>query len=215
MNAQLINGNFTQLDITDPRGQSSLSIANPSAWGLSPGNQFFALALPPASMNGPASIAVYRVGLGRWPSVINTSAYADGTWGFSAEGTMFIITRLQNQPIQYSVEAYNLLSTTPSSGALRISETNIFGPAVGTSPCGDRLMYSRWLSLQPAQNAQGDFFRRTAFSQSPVVTDWDGISNYLSASIGPGGPTGYLVLLNGLKNRSNGKSQFPSLQCTP
>ena len=190
-----------------------------AAWGTSGNGGYFFLALKPASLNTGSDVAVYPVKAGpqKWKSIVSTNAMADGLWGFSGDGSMFIITRYQNAPIQFTLQAYNLLASTPNSAVLNVSETNVFAPTVTVSPCGDRLLYVRWTQMSPLVG-QGTFFRRTSFpSQTMVDTYWDGVSQTTpSASINGGPvPNPFLVQLNGLKVRPSGTTTFSSLQCTP
>jgi hypothetical protein len=137
-------------------------------------------------------------------------------WGFSGDGSMFIITRYQNAPVQFSLQAYNLLASSPNSAVLNISETNVYAPAVTVSPCGDRLMYVRWTQMSPLAG-QGTFYKRTSFPTKTIVESyWDGVSQTTPTAIINGGPlpNPFLVQLNGLKLYS-GDASFASLQCTP
>lgn len=214
---QGVYGNYTTLDIFDSMNRSVLSVANPAAWSPSPGGKHFAVAFKPASTNSGASMSIHRVAPGpnKWPQLFSTTVYADGRWGFSPDGTLFVVTRLQNNPIQFSIQAYNLKASSPGSAILNLGESNVSNPVVTTSPCGDRLMYFRWTQPNPFIG-QSDFHWRNNFGKtlSPIITDATGTTTP-SASIIAGGSTGYLVQLNGAKVRSNGQTTFASNQCTP
>jgi len=195
-----------------------LSLTGPSAWGISPDGSFFAVAMPPTSTNSGAPVMVYPVRRGpqKWPAVINTAAWPDGRWGFSADATQFIVTRLQNSPIQFSIEAFNLKASSPGSAVLRLSETNVSGPTVTTSPCGDRLMYFRWTQPSPLQG-QADFFARSSYpSTNRVITNWDGVAPTTPTASAAAGTVAndFQVLLQGLTTPS-GQRAIPSLQCNP
>jgi len=207
------------IQITDAQNRIVLDEAGVAAWGTSGDGGYFFLALKPASLNTASAVAVYPVKTGpqRWKSIVSTNAMPDGLWGFSGDGSMFIITRYQNAPTQFTLQAYNLLASAPNSAVLNVSETNVFAPTVTVSPCGDRLMYVRWTQMSPLAG-QGTFFRRTSFpSQTIVDTYWDGVSQTTPTAIINGGPlpNPFLVQLNGLKVRPSGATTFPSLQCTP
>jgi hypothetical protein len=213
--ARSVNGNV-YLDVWDPGNRSVFSETNPAAWGTSPDGAFFAVAMPPLPPSG-SDIRVFRVGPGpaKMPVVLNTVAMADGRWGFSAEASMFIVTRLQNAPLRFSFEAFNLWAPNPASAALRIDQGDPQG-SVSTSPCGDRLMYTHW---QPssAQSRGALFYRRAYFpvNGSPIADD-DGSGGALGASVVAGpGTLNFLVQLSGLKVRGTNQTSFPSLQCSP
>jgi hypothetical protein len=206
------------LDVRDSQNQSVLSVDNPPAWGLSPDSRYFVVVATPASTNAGAAVSVYRVARGpaKWPQIIGTMAYGDGQWGFSPEGLIFIVTRYQNTK-QFSLEAYNLSSSTPASGALQLQEL-VYGPTVTVSPCGDRLMYARWTQLPSQVSSQeggANFYRRSSFGSTPVRTLWDHVAQTMSASITGTAASGFLVQLEGLKTEGSSQTSFPSTQCSP
>jgi hypothetical protein len=217
--AQSVGGSV-MLDIKDQANRPVLSAGNPAAWGISPDGRWFVVVSAPQSANTGAPLSVHRVkpGPGTFPLVVSTVAFPDGWWGFSAQGAMFVVSRFQQSPNQFSLEAFNLWAATPGSAALRLNEVNVYQPSVTVSPCGDRLMYFRWTQLSP-QAGEAAFYRRTGFpgSGSMVLTDWDhATSGTPAAGIAAGpGSNNFLVQLNGLKVRSTGQTTFPSLQCNP
>ncbi|MGE0552104.1 MAG: hypothetical protein AB7R55_01615 [Gemmatimonadales bacterium] len=215
--AQLVSGSV-MLDVRDSGNRVVLSVGNPAAWGISHDGRHFAVVVLPPSANTGAPIVVHRVkrGPGTWPAIVNTQAYADGWWGFST--SMFIVSRFQQGPNQFSLEAFNLGAANPNSAALQRTEVNVYAPTVTVSPCGDRLMYFRWVTLSPPVG-EADFFRRTSFpsAQPIVVTDWDTVTRGTpsAAIVAGGGTNSFLVQLQGLQVRGTGQTSFPSLQCTP
>ena len=217
--AQSVNGN-DMLDIHDAQGRSVLSVTNPAAWGKSPDGRYFLVAMPPFSLGAGSDVSVYAVKAGpqKWRTLVNTTAMADGLWGFSEDGSMFVVTRYQNAPTRFSFQAHNLLASNPNTALLPVGENEAYGPAVSISPCGDRLLYARWTQLSPTDGA-GTFYRRTRFgsTDTPVQTEWDGAAQTTpTASVIAGsGPNVFLVQLHGLKVRGTGATTIPSLQCTP
>jgi hypothetical protein len=216
-----LGSNNNQVDITDSKGNSVLSQGSgASAWGRSPDDKYFTVVTKSSSLNTSATVDLYRIapGPGKWTKVLGTMAYADGLWGFSPGSKMFIVTRFQNGPKQFSVEAYNLESSNPANAKLDDGDTNVSAATVTVSPCEDRLLYFRWTQLNPLQG-QGTFYRRTVFPTKTVVTtQWDGQSQTLpTAEIIDGGSppaNNFLVQLNGLMT-SSGQHTIPSLQCNP
>ena len=210
VSAQSVYGRV-MLDVKDDKNQSVLSADNPPAWGLSPDSRYFVVVATPQGAGAPVSVFKVARGPATWPQVISTTAYGDGQWGFSPEGLMFIVTRYENTPHQFSIDAFDLGSTTPSSGALHFQEI-VFGPTVTVSSCGDRLMYSRWTQLSPQQGG-ASFYRRTSFGLTPVQSLWDNVVQTMSASITGTASAGFVVELQG--STVNGKTSFPSTQCSP
>jgi hypothetical protein len=208
------------LDVKDDKGQSVFSVNDPAAWGRSADGQYFLVAATPASSNAGSAVSVYRVARGpaHWPVLIGTTVYGDGQWGFSPEGSMFIVTRFQNAPIQFSLEAYNLGASTPSSAVLHQSDLDVFAPTVTISPCGDRLLYFYWDQLQPTSGT-GTFYQRTSFGSTPAtkLTEWDHVTAVIpTASLSAGTTSsGFEVQLKGLVVKGTTQTSFPSLQCTP
>jgi hypothetical protein len=216
--AQSVNGT-DMLDIYDSQNRVVLSESKPAAWGLSPDNRYFALASTPESANTSSPLRVFRVAAGpdRGPVVIGTSAYSSGRWGFSAGSKIFLMTRLENGPIRFTFQAFNLEAANPGAAMLQVSEANVSGPSVTTSPCDDRLMYFRWTQLNPLDGG-AVFYDRFTFGPNAqaTLTSWDEVSRSTpSASIvGAGtGSSPFMVDLNGLVTGGNATS-FPSLQCT-
>ncbi|MGE0551860.1 MAG: hypothetical protein AB7R55_00390 [Gemmatimonadales bacterium] len=204
------------LSMTNAQGQSVLDLTGVVAWGPSPDGRFFAVVASPAGTNAGSPITVYRVARSTTPlrSVVSSQIWPDGRWGWSPDGSVLLIERFENAPVRYSLESYNLLAANPTLAVLRTQELSAFGPSVTMSPCGDRLMYSRWLQLNPRQG-QLDFFARKDFPSSlSVIADWDGAAGAMSASVVAGtGTNVYLVRLAGARLRSNGQTTFPSRQC--
>lgn len=213
-----------QLDVYDAQGQTVLTEGQVFNWHLSPDNRFFAVIYPPTSTNSGAPASVYLVqrGPARWPKLIDAVAWPDGYWGFGAN-SIFLIVRHQ-YPHTFSFEAYDLLSPTPMTSVLRVSETNVMPAqpqAITFSPCGDRLMYLRYSSIAN----QADFYRRTAFgrTQAPVIADYDAsLPGTPWPPYGPGAgiaaglaSNSFMVVLSALRERTTGQTNFPSIQCTP
>lgn len=205
------------LNVTDAQNRAVLSVDRPAGWGLSPDNRYFAVAFASESRNTPSPINVYRVAAGpsTWPRLIGTTVDADGRWAFSAGSKMFLITRLQNSPVQFSFRAYNLEAPDPNTGMVQVSEAGVRGARLTTSPCDDRLMYFRWTQLNPPQG-QADFYDRVSFGPRATKTTATTESQSTpSASIVTGpSTTPFLVELDGL-DLGGGTTTFPSLQCLP
>ena len=103
---------------------------------------------------------------------------------------------------------------------LNVSEPNVYGPTVTTSPCGDRLMYFRWAQLPPQpQVGEAEFYRRTTFggTLARLLTDWDNVASTtpMADVVAGTGSSSFMVALSGLKLRSGGQTSFTSLQCSP
>ncbi len=213
-------GGSVDLSVKDSQQRPVLSVSGPVAWGPSPDGKFFAVVFSLVGTNAGAPMTVHRVAKGpaTWQSILSTEVWPDGRWGFSGDGSQIIITRLQNMPVQFSLEAHNLRAPNPTTAVLRLNELNVTGATVTVSPCGDRLMYFRWLQMSPL-TGQGDFYARSSFGvmQNLAVTDWDGGSNTMptAASIMGTGMNNFQVQLNGLTSRSTGQHTIASLQCMP
>jgi hypothetical protein len=212
---QLVSG-VPDLSVTDAQGRGVLNVTGAAAWGLSPGGQFFAVVGSPVGTNAGSPITVYRVA--RSPTglrpVVSSSIWPDGRWGFSPDGSVLLIERFENAPVRYSLESYNLLAANPTTAVLRTQESSVFGPSAMMSPCGDRVMYSRWVQLNPRQG-QLDFYARKDFpSLQSVLADWDGAAATMSATVEAGSAMNtFVVKLAGARLRSNGQTSFPSRQC--
>ncbi len=213
--AHLVSGQ-PNLSITDAQGRSVLSVSGSAAWGPSPGGRFFAVVGSPIGTNAGSPLTIYRVAKSPtgFKTVVSSSVWPDGRWGFSADGSIALIERLENAPTRYSLDAHNLLAGNPTLAVVRKQELSVFQPGVTMSPCGDRLMYSRWVQLNP-QQGQADFYARKDLPslQQTLFADWDGTAPTMSAKVEAGATmNSFLVKLTGARLRS-GQTSFASRQC--
>jgi len=148
-----------------------------------------------------------------WKQVVDVSVAADGMWGFSNDGSMFITRRYVQS--RFMAQAFNLLATNPQNAVLDIDDTNAIAPFIQTSPCGDRLWYWRFLSSN-AQNGEGHFYRHTAFpSKQEVLSDADGSAQIPTSAVFSPATNVFQVQLAAHKARPGATSTTASLQCTP
>lgn len=213
--AQSLNGN-NMLDVFDSRNRSVFSEVNPAGWGMSPQGTYFVVTMPSSSAGTGANVRVFLVRNGpqQWTPALDIDVWPTGSWGFGGDNSQFVV--MQTPGGQFMFQAFNLRASNPRS-AMAHGTGNLAGSQVTVSPCGDRLLFSRWIRLSPP-NAQGDFYARSSYGsgQLPVITTWDGVAQVTptaSAVAGPS-PNTFLVQLHGLKT-PQGQTTIPSLQCSP
>ena len=140
-------GSAAQLAITGPTGASVFSPPPAVAWGLSPDNLYFVVVGPLVGTNAGAPLQVFRVALTPFTQVVNTMVWPDGYWGFSPDGSQFIVARGKNvqsgnsTKLDFSFEDHNLVGPNPNVAKRSLTESGVFAPSLAFSPCGNLLMY--------------------------------------------------------------------------
>jgi len=187
VSVQLVSGQ-PDLSVTDGQGRGVLNVSGAVAWGLSPDRRFFGVVNSPVGTNVGSPLTLYRVA--RSPTgmrtVVSGEVWPDGRWGFSPDGSHLLIQRFEQAPIRYSLESYNLFAANPTIAVLRTQESSVFGPEVTMSPCGDRVMYGRWVQLNPRQGQLILYARKDFPSMQSVIADWDGGASGMSAKVEAG-----------------------------
>lgn len=197
------------------------------AWGLSPDNLYFVVVSKLTSTNAGAPIAVYRVSTSQFgASVLSDVAWPDGFWGFNSNSTQFVISRGTNNPLtgatHFGFTAYDLLASNPRTAKVSVDELHP-NLSITLSPCGDLLMYFRWVQLSPA-SGQSNFYSRGIYPMNQSVVATTSCSgNSMScpapsaATATKAGPLDFVVNLTGAKT-SSGQTSFSTdaftNQCT-
>lgn len=209
--------NLGLVDLAVTHSGGVVGVSRPAAaWGTSPDNRFFVVVGSPQT-NGGAPLTLYRVQGGKvFPTVVSTEVWPDGKWGFSSDASMLIVTREQQAPARFELEAFNLRASNPTVAVLRYDETGNTGNVVTTSPCGDRLMHFRWTQLANPVTGQAVIHARKEFgvsAPSRLTADATGTTTPTASVEAASATIPFAVRLTNARLTTNGQTTFPSLQC--
>jgi hypothetical protein len=185
-----------------------------AAWGLSPNKEFFVVVGPPLGAGGGAPISVYRVATSGFQKLLATTVYGDGYWGFSPDGSQFVVTRSYNSQsgnstsLQFNFEDYDLVGPHPSIPAALGGEGGKQGPSLAFSPCGNLLLYFRWNQPSPAQGV-ADFYTVRGPATPKVSALTTGTSAPTASIKTATGPLDFVVAAEGQRS-----PKMSSNQCT-
>ncbi len=187
-------------------------------WGLSPGNQFFTVVSPLVGANAGAPVQVFKVSNTRFTSVVSTTAWPDGFWGYSPDGGQFVVGRGRNVQsgnsvaLEFGFQDYNLIGQHPSTPVVNVTELGVQGPSLAFPPCGNMLMYFRWTQLNPLQGQSSLYTVTGTIGAAPVIADATGTTPPIASIATGSSALDFSVSLQGARLRGTAKAS--SNQCS-
>ena len=187
-------------------------------WGLSPGNQFFTVVSPLVGTNAGAPVQVFKVSNTRFTSVVSTTAWPDGFWGYSPDGGQFVVGRGRNVQsgnsvaLEFGFQDYNLIGQHPSTPAVNVTELGAQGPSLAFAPCGNMLMYFRWTQLNPLQGQSSLYTVTGTTGGAPIIADATGTTPPVASIATGSSALDFIVALQGARLRGTVKAS--SNQCS-